>query len=563
MRKSGLGWLGLGLLLGLGPAQAAHPADLILTGGAVYTLDKAKPWARAVAIAGGRIVYVGDDRHARRLRGSGTQIVDLHGQMVLPGFHDGHSHPMSGALRLLQCRLDGLENESAIGAAVRRCAAGLEKDRWLFGNGWSAKAFAQGGLTREKLDALVPDRPALLRNEDGYAGWANTKALALSGIDPDGTAPAIAGLARDPRSGKPTGLLTDDAFALVRSHVPPPSEAEYREALRRALAIANGFGVTSVFDASAKPAMLEAYHAADRAGDLTARIVAAQLVDPAKGPEQVDDFIALRDRVRGVFFHADAAKIFLDGEFGYHTAALLAPYSDAPDERGHLLIAKDRLAAIVRRLDEEDFLIHMHAMGDAAVRAGLDALAEAMAANGSRDRRPQLAHLGLVDVADIPRFARLGVTANIQPLWFQSGDAAAGETDSALGPLRVRWNFPVVSLLKAGARIVAGSDWPGPTMSPLDGIEYAMTRQPLGGGALPRQPGQRISLAAILAAYTRDAAWAAREDAIDGVIAPGMHADLVVLERNLFAVDAHEIHTVRVRLTLLDGKMVYRGGETR
>jgi predicted amidohydrolase YtcJ len=537
-------------------AHAATPADLILTGGAVYTLDPARPWASAVVVAGGQIAYVGDDAHALAYRGPDSRVIALSGRMVLPGFHDAHIHPMTGAMRLLRCQLGDLKTSEQIYAAVRDCAAADASHTWLLGDGWSEQAFGSNGPSLAKLDALVPDRPAFLRNGDGFTAWVNSRTLALAGIDARG--PAIKGVVRDPVTGKPTGILKDDACEFVRRLVPPPTQTEYIEALRRSTAMANRFGITSLFDADANETVVDAYRAADMSGKLTVRVMAAQQINPERGPEQVDEMIARRARVDGTLFHADAAKLFLDGEIEMHTAALLAPYADAPDSRGDLLIQPAALNALVRRLDQAGFLIHMHAMGDRAVRAGLDALEGAVRANGPRERRDQIAHVGVADPADIPRFARLGIAANVSPMWFQADDPAAAGTDAALGPTRARWIMPVASIAAAGAAITAGSDWPSTSMNPLDGIEAAVTRQPLGGGKPARQPQERMSLAAILAAYTRTAAWAAREDGIDGTITAGKAADLIVLDRNLFRVPVASIHEARVLLTLLGGRPVWR-----
>jgi predicted amidohydrolase YtcJ len=261
----------------------------------------------------------------------------------------------------------------------------------------------------------------------------------------------------------------------------------------------------------------------------------------------VDELIARRDRVRGRRFRADAAKVFLDEEIDKHTAALLEPYAGSTGDRGKLFLEPDRLDAIVRRLDAEGFLIHMHAMGDRAVRAGLDAIERAISANGPRDRRHQLAHVGVANPVDLPRFGTLGVAAGLQPLWADPNDPTRLPTETALGPERSRWTLPMASIANAGGRIVASSDWPAPSMNPLDGIQTTVTRQ-----------RERIGLAAILSAYTRDAAWAAREDAIDGSIELGKAADLIVLDRDLFEVGVEDLHGVHVLLTLLDGEVVFR-----
>ena len=468
-------------------------------------------------------------------------MVDLHGAMVLPGFHDAHIHPMSGAMRLLQCGLSSAKSLHDVEIAVRADAAAKPAHPWVFCNGIPEALGAK--LTRQMLDAWSPDKPAFVRTADGFTAWANSKALVAGGMDP-----------------KDTALLKGDVTSLVRNQVPTPSEAEYREALRRASTMANRAGITSVFDASAEPAMLDAYHHADQAGELTLRVVAAQRVDPDLGVAQVQGFIQRRDAVQGKRFRADAAKIFMDGEISEHTAAMLAPYADAPDSRG-LVYDQYQIGAvddIVKRLDAEGFLIHFHAMGDAAVRTALDALEKAAQANGAKDRRDQIAHDGVVDPADIPRFGKLGVTANFSSIWFQADDAAYAPTLAALGPQRSRWMYPIASIAKAGGRLTAGSDWPQESMSPLDFIQYAVTRQPLDGSKPSLQPEQRITLAQAIAAYTKDAAWAVREDKLDGTIATGKAADLVVLDHNLFKMDVMSIHKTHVLLTLLDGKPVYR-----
>jgi len=539
-------------------AHAEPHGDLILRGGAIYTLDVTRPWASALVIEGGRIVYVGDETGTQAFAGPGTRVIALAGRMVLPGFHDAHIHPMTGAMRLLRCRLNDLKTARKVYAAVRACASARPKGEWLLGGGWSPQAFAHGGPSRANLDRLVPDGPAFLTTEDGYTAWVNSWALAIAGIDTNGSGAQVEGIERDPKTHRPTGILKDEATNLVRRHIPQPTEVEYREALRRSSAIANRFGITSLVDASATEAVLDAYHAADLAGELSVRVVAAQRIDLGRGAEQIDELIARRDRVRGRRFRADAAKIFLDGEIDRHTAALLGPYVDMPGLRGELDIRPDALNVIVRALDADGFLIHMHAMGDRAVRVGLDAIEHAIQANGVRDRRHQLAHIGVANPDDIRRFGKLGVAANFQPIWFHADDPAAAPTEAVLGPERSRWILPMASIAAGGGLIIASSDWPGPTMNPLDAIQLAVTRQPLDGSKPARQPRERVGLSAILAAYTKDAAWVAREEAIDGSIEIGKAADLIVLDRNLFEVDVMALHKARVLLTLLDGEPVYR-----
>lgn len=540
-------------------AQAHARPDLILAG-AVYTLDPARPWAGALVVRGSRIAYVGDEAGARANAGSDARVLALHGRMILPGFHDSHIHPMSGGMRLLRCRLGDARAPAAIYDAVRACAAARADTSWLLGSGLSLAAFAPEAPSLETLDALVPGRPAFLATEDGFTAWVNSRALAAAGLGASGE--TIGGLHRDPASGKPTGIVDGAAAERIRSHIPVPSEREYREALRQSTAIANGFGITSLVDASASPAVIAAYRAADEAGELTVRAVAAQRIDAKRGAEQADEMIARRDVSRGHRFRAAAAKIFLDGEIDQHTATMLAPYSDLPDARGKMFLESQALDAIVRRLDAAGFYIHMHAMGDGSVRAGLDAIERAIAANGTRDRRRhQLAHIGVADAADIARFGKLGVAANFQPFWAQASDPAFAPIQAALGPTRARNTYPIAAIAKAGGRVLASSDWPAPSMNPLEALQVAITRQPLDGSKPPVQPGQRATLAQMLAAYTIDAAWAASEEETNGSIVAGKSADLVILERNLFEVPAKDLHRVRVLATLLDGEPVYRAAD--
>lgn len=546
------------ILLAGRPGKVEPERALVLRGAAVYTLDVARPWASAVVIRSGRIAYVGDDPGALKLAGPQARVLALDGRMVIPAFHDSHVHPMTGGMRLLRCRLDAAKTAEQVYLAVRACAAGRPKDPWLIGTGWSPQAFAPGSPSRRKLDELVPDRPAFLTTEDGYTAWVNTRALAAAGIGLDGSGPQVRGMRLEATTHVPSGILEDEAVGFVKRSAPRPTEAEYREALRRSAAMANRFGITSLVDTNADEAVLDAYRAADRAGELTVRVVAAQRIDPRRGEDQIADMRARRDRVRGTRFRADAAKFFLDGEIDRHTAAMIEPYADAPGVRGDLLIEPAALDALVRRLDSDGFLVHMHVMGDRAVRVGLDAIEHAIRANGPRDRRHQLAHVGVVAPADIPRFGLLGVTADFQPIWAQANDPANAPAQTALGAARSRWMFPIASIAAAGGRIVASSDWPSPSMNPFDAIQVALTRQPLDTSKPALQPQERVGLAAMLAAYTLDAAWAAREEAIDGSIEIGKAADLVVLDRNVFEVDVSRLHDVRVLLTLLDGVPVHR-----
>jgi len=520
------------LLALLCAAQARAESPLVLHGGKVYTLDPARPWASAVVVREGRIAYVGDDAGALTAAGPDARRIALKGRMVLPGFHDSHTHPMSGGLRLIRCQLGEAKTVAALYATVRACASAHRQRPWLLGAGWSPQMFGDAGPSLAKLDELVPDQPAFLTTADGFTGWVNSRALKMADL------PAT------------SGVVDGEAAERVRALIPKPREAEYRLALQRSTAMANRFGITSLVDASASPAMVDAYHAADTAGELPVRVVAAQRVDLARGPEQVDEMIERRVDTVGRRFRANAAKMFLDGEIDRRTAAMLEPYEGTPDLRGELLIQPSALNAIVQRLDRADFFIHMHAMGDRAVRVGLDAIDIAFHLSGPGIHRYQLAHIGVADPQDIGRFQRLGVAANFQPLFFDSNDPLMAAAMAAIGPKRARWLYPMARVGAGGAQLLASSDWPSSSMNPLDAIQAAVTRQPAQ---------ERVALRTMLAAYTINAARAvAIEDAMSGSIEVGKLADLIVVDRNLFEIPAGEIHKARVLLTLLNGESVYR-----
>jgi hypothetical protein len=515
-------------------AVSAAPSTTVFLGGAIYTENAKQPWASALVVQDNKIVFVGNDANARRFIDKQARVIRLHGRMMLPGFHDAHAHPMSASLRFLRCQLGDKTSMGPLIKAIRLCAEEHAGAAWLVGYEWPSKAFANNPLiSRKALDAFVPDKPAYIADETGFSAWVNTYALVAAGVDPD---------------SNPSGLISGETLERVHAKIPRATEAEYRAALKLWTMKANAFGITSVFDAAASSPMVDAYHAADLAGELKLRVIAAQLVDPKRGPEQVDEMIVRRDSTRGQRFRADAAKIFLDGEISQHTAALLAPYADKPDTSGELFVQRDALNALTKRLDAAGFLIHMHVMGDRTVQVGLDALDQATKQNGTADPRHQLAHVALASPNDAARFGVLGVAANFSPGWFRDDDPDMAATKAAIGPERARWLYPIMSIADHGGRVVMSSDWPATSMNPLDGIEAAVTRQ----------QDQRVSLELALRAYTVNAAWVVREDTKNGSLEAGKEADLAVLDRNLFRIPKNTIHKARVLLTLLDGEPIYR-----
>jgi len=520
-------------------------------------MDAARSWAGAVAVGRGRIVYVGPDTVPPELIGPHTAVIDLRGGMLLPGFQDAHVHLIDGGVDLGDCDLNQTENAAAVAAGVRACAGGHPQEPWIRGAGWQLPYYRGGNPRKELLDSLVPDRPAFLWAADGHSAWANTRALARAGITRETPDPTDGRIERDPHTREPTGTLRESAADLVARVLPARSDAELSAGLDRAQQLALSFGITTVFDADAKEPELRGYTAADRAGRLRLRVVAAM-----DGSGSGDTMLA---RLRGwqVRFttpnvHPTAVKLFQDGVIEARTAALLRPYLDRAGDAGLPIRDQAALNAVTRVLDREGFQIHVHAIGDRAIRMTLDALEQAAVANGPRDRRPGIAHLELVDPADIPRFRRLGVVANFQARWVNGDEYLTTMTEPALGDARSRWLYPMESVARTGAVLAGGSDWSVSSLNPLEAIEVGIThREPGDTVTPPWNPAERVDLPTMLAMYTINAAWAMHQERETGSIEVGKRADLIVLDRDLFALPAGRIHEAKVLRTLYEGRTVY------
>lgn len=536
--------------------ETARPADLVLRNGAVYTLASGQPWAEAVAVSGGRIVWVGQESGVSGWIGPETRVLDLGRKMVLPGFHDSHVHLAAGGVELQECALGELSTSDELVAAVKACAERDPQKPWVIGNGWPLPAFPGANPHRSLLDAVVPDRPVFLSAADGHSAWVNSRALAIAGVTRDTPDPQDGRIERD-ADGSPSGTLRERAVDLVADHLPETDDAAVISGLRKALEMAAGFGITSIQDASVSEKTLRAYAALDGKGELTVRTRAALYVDPDKGLSQVKDLVALRERFRGRRLHPEAVKIFADGVIESHTAALLEPYSGTQNP-GKAIWSPAELDAMVAALDREGFQIHIHAIGDGAVRISLDALEKARAAR-TRNARPHIAHLQLIHPDDLPRFRRLGVVANFQALWAQEDSYIRDLTVPVLGPERSARLYPLGGVKRAGGMIAGGSDWTVTSMNPLEAIQVAVTRRATDAEPGPAWlPDEAVDLATAVAAYTSNGAWANFLERETGTIEVGKAADLVVLDRNLFEIPVREIHRAKVLLTLLEGDEVYR-----
>jgi len=428
--------------------------------------------------------------------------------------------------------------------------------------------FPSGNPPKEPLDRVVADRPVRLWSRDGHSVWVNSRALEIAGVSRDTPDPIDGWIVRD-EEGEPTGTLHEGAFELVEKFVPEPSTEDWIDGLRTAQTYLHSLGITAWQDAivGGHDPTLDTYVSFARSGELTARVVGALWWDRHRGIEQVEDLIALRERGRAGRFRATSVKIMQDGVIENLTAAVLEPYLDAdgrPTQTyGKSFVEAEDLKAGVTRLDAEGFQVHVHAIGERAVREALDAFEAARAANGPNDHRHHIAHIQVVHPDDVPRFRELGVIANAQPLWAVNEGQMLHLTIPFLGTERSAWQYPFGSLVRTGAVLAMGSDWSVSSANPLWEMHVAVNRtapnaDEYGGGTgEPFLPDERIGLPTALAGFTINSAYVNHLDHLTGSIEVGKRADLAVLDRDLFAHPVEEIADASVMLTFVDGERVY------
>ncbi len=543
------------------------PADLLLTGGHVHTVDPGRPRAEAVAIRAERIVAIGSAAEVADLVGSRTRVIDLAGRLLIPGFQDAHVHPISAGVDQLDCDVRDAIGRDGVLATIRAFAEANPELDWIVGSGWSMADFENGTPRREDLDMIVPDRPALLPNRDGHSTWVNSRALELAGIDRDTPDPDDGRIERD-ADGSPAGALHEGAGRLVERLLPAPTDDKLLAGLRRAQAYLHSLGITAWQDAIVTPRDGAVYRRASEQGWLTARVEAAMWWDRDRGDDQIDELIE-RSRT-GTFgrYRSNSVKLMQDGVLETYTGAMIEPYLAADGSpttnRGIRFIDPERLPGWVTRLDGAGLQPHFHAIGDQAVRDCLDAVAAARAANGPSDTRPHIAHIQVIHPDDVPRFAALDVAGNAQPLWATHEPQMDVLTIPFLGPERATWQYPFGSLLRGGARLAMGSDWGVSTPNPLDEIEVAVTRRiPKAhearvsfGERAPLLPEEALSLEVAIAAFTAGSAYVNHLDDT-GSIAVGKLADLAILDRDPFVPDAEPISLARVIGTFVGGAAVF------
>jgi predicted amidohydrolase YtcJ len=554
-------------------------ADIAFVGGSVYTLDAGRPRAEACAVKAGRILSAGSEADVRELCGPSTELIDLGGGMLIPGFQDSHVHPPMGGVEMLRCDLTKGRSRTDYLAIVAAYAGAHPEPEWIQGGGWSMPAFPHGVPTAADLDAVVGARPVFLPNRDHHSGWASSRALEMAGVTAQTPDPPDGRIERD-SSGQPTGALHEGAMRLVERVMPPLSGEDLVQGILAAQSYLHSLGITSWQDAwvtsSAEANSFDAYLSLAGDGRLTARVVAAHWWERGRGEEQLEGFLALRaaasesDRLV-----ASSVKIMQDGVCETFTAALLTPYLDvhghAGDNCGLSFVDPEALKDHVRVLDAAGFQVHVHAIGDRAVREALDAIEAARTANGPSGLRHHIAHLQVVHPDDLDRFAPLDVVANFQPLWACADAQMVELTMPFLGPERSALQYPIGSLSSRGALLAFGSDWPVSSPDPLAEMYVAVKRQsPPGSGfgtepgdrSAPFLPDERIALGEALHAFTLGSAYVNHLEGDTGSIEAGKLADLAVIDRNLFEVDDLDggIVDAHVVMTMVGGEVVYERG---
>lgn len=541
---------------------AVDGAELVLLG--VVRPDASGAVTDALAVRRGRVVALGRERCMELVTG-GTEVATTEG-VVVPGFVDAHLHPVMGGLNRLRCDLEDLHDledyRHKIADHARR------PGDWLLGSGWYGDVFPGGFPTASELDVLAGHRPAALTSHDAHSVWVNTSALARAGIDRNTPDPIGGRIHRD-ANGQPSGLLMESAAHLVTSLIPQPSTADLVEALVEAQAYLHSVGVVGWQDAAVgemlgMPDLYPVYRAMEDSGRLTARVSGALWWDLEDDESQIPELVRRRaESVHGQRFRASAVKIMQDGVCENLTAAVIEAYHGHPHEHGLSFLEPERLAKVSAALIAERFDLHLHAVGDRAVRECLDAVESA---DRIFDARHQIAHIDLVTPEDLPRFAALGVIANIQPLWAREDRVLVETKLPYLTPAQQQHHFAFGSLHSAGAALAIGSDWPVSSPDPIWGLHVAVNRTaPLDdphardehARSVPLLAHEAIDVATAFAAATAGAARASRLEDTTGTLHPGMAADLVVLDHDPFMVSPNDLSAIRVQSTYVDGLPVF------
>lgn len=535
----------------------AQKATLILKNGTVWTDSATKPFLSSIAINGNKIVAVGNEKNLKKYIGKETKQIDLQGRFIMPGINDSHIHFLGSSTRLFQVDLTDTKTLEEAQAIILKFAKENPNVPWITGGGWQYSIFPNARLPlTSDIDAVVKDRPVYLRAYDGHTGWANSKAIELSGVTDKTEFTGFGEIVRDAK-GNPGGTFKEGAQGLIARNIPPVTKERNLEALRKGMERAKSVGITSIQNAHGSLGEVELYDELLQKGELTLRTSFAFSINPKTTQADVDKIVEASKIYNSPMLRVKAIKIVVDGVIESYTAAMLAPYTNKPDTFGSPSYTQEQLNNVVAMADKAGLQVYIHAIGDRGVRMALNAFENAVKLNGKRDSRFRIEHIETIQDVDMQRFIKLGVIASMEPI--HADPATIDVWSAAIGEERTSRGFAWAALQKAGAKLIFSSDHPASiSISPWRGVHNAVNRQTIDGkpseGWLPQH---RVSLQTALQAYTSNGAYASFEEKTKGKIAVGMLADLVVLDKNPFEIPARDLYKLEVVKTIFDGKMVF------
>jgi len=529
-------------------AQAAA-ISLAIVNARVWTGDTRRPWADAVAVQGNQIAAVGSSAEIRKLAGAATRVIDAKGAMVVPGFTDAHVHFIDGGFALQSVKLRDAKTKAEFIRRIGAFARTVPSGAWILNGDWDHENWGGELPTRQWIDSITPHNPVWINRLDGHMNLANSAALAAAHVT-RGVKDVSGGTIVRDATGELTGVFKDNAMGVVDRAVPPAPAAMMDRALAGAMAHVNAQGVTAVHHMGSW-GDLAAFERAHKAGTLTTRIYASvplsswkRLADTVKARGHGDDWV----RIGGL-------KGFVDGSIGSHTAAMLEPFTDAPNDRGLMVNTEADLYAWTKAGDAAGLQVLVHAIGDRAIRTQLDIFERVAKENGPRDRRFRIEHAQHIAPADMARFGALGVIPSMQP--YHAIDDGRW-VDRVIGADRSKGTYAFKSLLDTKARLAFGSDWFVAPPMPLMGIYAAVTRRTLDEqrpeGWVPEQ---KVTVEQALRAYTAGGAYAGFAEANRGMIKVGMLADLTMIDKDLTRIAPAAIRDAKIVRTIVDGKVVY------
>lgn len=549
----------------MNPPTSSSPTDLVLTNGVIYTVDKKRSIASAIAIKDDIIVFVGDDKSAVKWIGKQTRVIDLQGKLALPGFIDSHNHALDGTFELFEVMLHSLNSVDQYQQAIADFRAAHPNAKGILGGGWMCPLFPPAGPTKELLDEVAPDIPVVLASEDYHSVWVNSKALEMAGITRDTPNP-VGGVIEKDALGNPNGTLRESAVDLVENVIPPYMVEQLIQGLKYIQDMVHSYGITTIHIPGilVDSPQLQALRKLEEAGEMTIRFRGALNVKANADPAFVEELVKTRRQEKRGLFEITTAKIFMDGVVEGSTAYMEKPYLHKPDSRGEPDWESQKYNLMCAALEKAGFQIHVHSIGDAATRVTLDGFAYARRQNGAGDRRHIITHLHFVNPDDVQRLADLGAVAVVQPFWFLV-DCHYQQMVDYLGKERADRQYPMKSFFDHHVVVASASDYNVTVPpNPLDAIETGITRKctreviahhPEYDIAL--NPSEAVSLEDMIASYTINGAYTNFLENVTGSLEVGKKADFIVLDKNLFEIPADEIHNTTVILTFFEGKEVY------